>query len=451
MKTPAIALTDHLRALLAQGGLFTGQQLQAATGKSQPSISLALNKLGSEVCKLGAARSTRYALTQPILGLPAQQSLTWTTPDGHMQTFGDLCFLQNGQVYVRCRMDDGKGADWLSPPGQLPWFLQTLRPQGFLGRQLTRLRPDFPADPDAWRAEQVLYMAINHAGDPPGALNLGATVGRFVPETPSGVTDQAAHFDTLARTVSQTLPAASSAGGEQPKFVTEIDTPDGTHQHLIVKFSPPRGTPFGERWHDLLHLEHLALTVLAAHGVAVAPTRIVESSERTYLVSERFDRIGLEGKRHVVPASAVHDEFVKGTKLNWVATCEALAAQKRLGPADVATVASTYLFGQCIGNTDMHFGNLSFFVDDVTQPALAPTPVYDMLPMMWRPGVHGGEMDARPVQAQAQPAGYAALAAQVRTWASVYWERAASLPSLSPALRAASAENARLFQQNLTR
>jgi hypothetical protein len=43
---------------------LTAQQLQSATGKSQPSISLALGKLGSEVCKLGAARSTRYALTQ---------------------------------------------------------------------------------------------------------------------------------------------------------------------------------------------------------------------------------------------------------------------------------------------------------------------------------------------------------------------------------------------------
>jgi hypothetical protein len=446
MNTPAFALTDHLRTLLAQGGVFTAQQLQAATGKSQPSISLALAKLGPEVCKLGAARSTRYALTQNILGLPAQQPLTWTTPDGHMRAFGSLHFLQGGQVYVRTP----QGADWLSAPGQLPWFLQTLRPQGFLGRQLIRLRPDFPANTDTWRTEQVLYMAINHAGDPPGALHLGETTGRFVPEAPWAATDQAAHFDTLARAVTQTLPAASSAGGEQPKFLTEIDTRDGQHKHLIVKFSPPRGTPFGERWHDLLHLEHLALTVLAENGVAVASTTIVESNERTYLASERFDRIGLEGKRHVVPASAVHDEFIKGINRNWVATCEALAAQKRLNPTHVNTVASAYLFGQYIGNTDMHFGNLSFFVDDVMQPALVPTPVYDMLPMMWRPGVHGGELDVRPVQPQAQPAKYAALAVQVRSWAITYWERAAILPGLSPALRAASMENARLLKQGFT-
>jgi len=452
MNASAFALTDHLRALLAQGGLFTAQQLQAATGKSQPSISLALNKLGAEVCKLGAARSTRYALTQSILGLPAQQTLTWTTPDGRLQTFGDLCFLQSGQVYVRSQMGEkaGKGANWLSAPGQLPWFLQILRPQGFLGRQLTRLRPDFPADPDTWHTEQVLYMAVNHAGDPPGALHLGETKGHFVVETPWPLPDRAAHFDTLARAVTQTLPAASSAGGEQPKFLTEIDMPEGQHQHLIVKFSPPRGTPFGERWHDLLHLEHLALAVLADNGVTVARTHIVESSERTYLASERFDRVGLEGKRHVVAAAAVHDAFVAAPRQHWVATCAALAAQKRLTQAHVDTVASSYLFGQAIGNTDMHFGNLSFFVDDVLQPTLVPTPVYDMLPMLWRPGVHSGELDAGPVQPQIQPAGYADLAIQVRAWAITYWERAASLPALSPALRAASGENARRLQHGRT-
>lgn len=439
-------LLEHLRTLLAQGGTFTAQQLQAATGKSQPSISLALAKLAPEVCKLGAARSTRYALTHTILGLPAQQPLTWTTPDGQLQAFGSLHFLQSGQVYVRSR----QGADWLSAPGQLPWFLQTLRPQGFLGRQLTRLRPDFPADPEHWRTEQVLYMAANHAGDPPGALHLGDTMGRIVDEAPWAAPDQATHFDTLARAVTQTLPAASSAGGEQPKFLTEVDTPDGQHKHLIVKFSPPRGTPFGDRWHDLLHLEHLALTVLAENGVAAAPATLAESKERTYLVSERFDRMGMEGKRHVVPASAVHEAFVHAPRQHWVATCEALAAQKRLIPSHVNTVASTYLFGQYIGNTDMHFGNLSFFVDDVLQPALSPTPVYDMLPMMWRPGVYGGELDARPVQPPAPPAGHAALAATVRTWAIDYWERAASLPYLSPMLGAASAENARLIRQNLT-
>jgi hypothetical protein len=437
MKVSDIALTDLLRTLLAQGGVVTAQQLQKATGKSQPSISLALGRLGDEVCKLGAARSTRYALTHAILGLPAKQTLTWTTPAGLPQAFGELTFLHSGQLHVRTT----HGLDWLGAPGQLPWFLQTLRPQGFLGRQLTRLRPDFTSDPDMWSAEQVLYMAINHTNDPPGALHLGTPTRRWVPETPAALADRTAYFEAQARSIHETLPAASSAGGEQPKFTTELDGADGQHKHLIVKFSPPRGTPFGERWHDLLHLEHLALTVLADHGVAVATTHIIESTERTYLVSERFDRVGLEGKRHVVAAAAVHDEFVKAPRRHWVASCEALAAQGLLTPTDVKTVASIYLFGQAIGNTDMHFGNLSFFVEDVMKPALVPTPVYDMLPMLWRPSIHGGELSAATVQPQPQPAGYAAQAALARTWARDYWRRAASLTTLSHTLREASEIN----------
>lgn len=438
----ALNLADQLRALLAQGGLLSARQLQAATAMSQPSISLALARLESEVCKLGAARSTRYALTQPILGLPAQQTITFTTPDGTLKDWGRLSHLHSGQVHVR----SAQGEEWLALPGELPWFLQPLRPQGFLGRQLTRLRPDFPADPDHWTAQQVLYLAINHANDPPGALNLGERMGRLTNEAPVQMDARLAHYDGLARAITETLPAHSSAGGEQPKFITETALNPSLradqHRHFIVKFSPPRGTPFGERWHDLLNLEQLALAVLAEHGVAVAATRILESDQRTYLESQRFDRVGLEGKRHVVAAAAVHDAFVKAPRRHWVATCEALAVQKRLALADVKQVARIYLFGQFIGNTDMHFGNLSFFVDDFKNPAFIPTPVYDMLPMIWRPGVHGGELELSPVRPQPQPAGFEAEAVQARVWAAIFWQRASRLGTISKTLRDASAANA---------
>ena len=437
-----LTLADRLHALLAQGNLLSARQLQAATSMSQPSISLALARLGSDVCKLGAARSTRYALTQPILGLPAQQAITFTTPNGTLQTWGTLSYLRSGQVHVR----SVHGEDWLGLPGELPWFLQTLRPLGFLGRQLTRLRPDFPADPDHWTAEQVLYLAINHANDPPGALNLGERMGRLMNEAPVQMDARLAHYDRQASAVHETLPAHSSAGGEQPKFIAETpfdpSQPPSQHHHFIVKFSPPRGTPFGERWHDLLNLEHLALTVLAEHGVAVATTRILESDQRTYLESQRFDRVGVEGKRHVVAAAAVHDAFVKSPRRHWVATCEALAAQKRLAVAEMSLVASVYLFGQYIGNTDMHFGNLSFFVDDLKNPVFIPTPVYDMLPMIWRPGVHGGELEPSPVRPQPQPAGFDAEAAQARAWAATFWQRASQLGTISQTLRDASSVNA---------
>lgn len=446
MKVAHLPLPEQVAALLLSNGAMTVAQLRAATGKSQPSISLAISSLEGRVCKLGAARSTRYALTQPILGLPASQPITLTTEQGQLLDFGDLTFLQGQQTHVRA----APGTQWLTDKNKLPWFLEPLRPQGFLGRQLVRLAPHLPADPDAWNAEQVLYMAALHAGDPPGAFSLGPVMGRLISDAPSNHVDRATYYDAMARGISSTLPAASSAGGEQPKFVTEIASTATNSQHLIVKFSPPRGTPFGERWHDLLHLEHLAMTVLGAHGVAVATTRVIESKERTYLESERFDRIGIEGKRHVVAATSVHDEFVKTPRQNWVATCAALVAQKLLSLNDLQSVARQHFFGQYIGNTDMHFGNLSFFVDDVVKPHFTVAPAYDMLPMMWRPGVHSGELDASPVRPQYQLAGYAAEASAAREWAIDYWERATQLAPLSSALRQASSTNVKRLKGNFS-
>jgi hypothetical protein len=444
MNNVYLPLAEQVAALLLSNGATTVAQLRAATGKSQPSISLAISSLAVRVCRLGAARSTRYALTQPILGLPASQLITLTTEQGQLLEYGDLTFLHGQQTYVRAT----QGTQWLTDKNKLPWFLEPLRPQGFLGRQLVRLAPNLPADPDAWNAEQVLYMAVQHAGDPPGAFNLGPVMGRFFSEAPSTHVDRSAYYDVMARGIGSSMPAASSAGGEQPKFVTEIAGDAANHQHLIVKFSPPRGTPFGERWHDLLHLEHLALKVLREHGVPAASTRIVESKERTYLESERFDRIGMEGKRHVVAATSIHDEFVKTPRQNWVATCESLVAQKLLSPPDLQKVARQYFFGQYIGNTDMHFVNLSFFVSDVAKPNFTVALAYDMLPMMWRPGVHSGELDASPIRPQHQIAGYAAEALAAREWAIDYWERATKLEALSSELAEASSTNVTRLKSN---
>ena len=344
--------------------------------------------------------------------------------------------LRGDRVHVR----GPRNSEWLTK-GSLPWWLSPLRPQGFLGRQFARLRPDFASDPDQWTLAQTLYMAVNHLPDPPGAFAIGSQ--NPLDDVPISIGERDAAFDRMADAAADRLPAGSSAGGEQPKFTCRVrDDP------VIVKFSPPRGTPFGERWHDLLHLEHLAGETLREHGIAAARTQIVQTQRRTYLQSSRFDRLGTSradgraGKRHVVAASALHDAFVHAPRRHWVATCEALSAHHLLAHAHVGTVATTYLFGQYIGNTDMHFGNLSFFVDDVTQPIFLPTPVYDMLPMIWRPGIHGGELDAVPVKPQIQPAGFDAQAALARNWAIEYWGRAASLPTLSGVLRSASAINA---------
>ena len=455
----SLTLSDQLRAALLRGGFLTAAQLQAVTGKSQASISLALAKLGDEVCKLGAARSTRYALTQTILGLGARQPINLAGPSMDQGLFGALTYLKDDQVYTevyataaRHTVSGGKVLrdEWLTRAG-LPWWLSTLRPQGFLGRRFTKVRPDFAPDPDQWTLAQVLYVAANHFADPPGAFSIG-TYGDGVADSdrtrsPIPLALRGDAFDAMADTMVGGLPVGSSAGGEQPKFIALVEG-ESEGQRVIVKYSPPRGTPFGERWHDLLQLEHLANEVLRGQGIASAQTQLVHTARRTYLQSARFDRIGLAGKRHVVATSAVHDEFVKAPRRHWVATCQALAAQKLLASQHLNDVARTYLFGQFIANTDMHFGNLSFFVDDVTRPVLVPTPVYDMLPMKWRPSIHDGALDVTPVQAPMQLVGFEAQTEWAKACAIHYWERAAQLPDLSPELRAACVQSAQRLKTN---
>jgi DNA-binding transcriptional ArsR family regulator len=88
-------LQTALRQLLTQSPELTAAQLQEATGMSQPSISLALKAMrlgqpGGAVARLGAARSTRYALTHHIQGLPAHHNLVCDGPDGVPRHFGEL-------------------------------------------------------------------------------------------------------------------------------------------------------------------------------------------------------------------------------------------------------------------------------------------------------------------------------------------------------------------------
>jgi hypothetical protein len=441
MNLSKIDLLEAVAALLTRGEPLTAAQLAAATGKSQPSISGAIKALGERVHRMGAARSTRYALKKDILGLPALQLIGLTGTEGDSTTWGSLTHLHTDQTHTKAQ-----GGQWLTSKGRLPWFLTPLRPQGFLGRQYARARADFPANPDSWSLAQTLYIITQHAHNPPGAFELGQIdQRRMVDEVSAVIADRLTQYDATATHAGQTLPAGSSAGGEQPKFLSEYANAHGW-QHCIVKFTPPRGTPFGERWHALLTLEQLASRILAKHGIAAAQANLLHSTQRSYLESIRFDRIGTHGKQHVVAIAAVHDEFVKSSWTHWVTTSEALAKLGLITQQELKQIATIFAFGHDIGNTDMHSGNLSFFVDDVIQPKIRLAPVYDMLPMMWRPDPHQG-LSNSPVRKQFMPAGFAAEQTLARQWAIEFWERAAQL-DIGAELQAASLESAHRLTTN---
>jgi len=424
---------DHAIVLgvLSQKGLVSSQELQDATGKSQATVSRLLDELSSRVLVLGKARATRYGLPKSIRGYGAQHPVWWTDVEGRVQQIGTLSLLTGDTLYVE--------SDYVRAvtTGALPWFLAPLHVQGFLGRlHAQRLEQSgIGGNPEQWGLESILFSAL-HLHDASGAMTIGmpdahpddSLEGPF-----SHVLSQREHFgsafDRLAEAVAKTFPVGSSAGGEQPKFLAIIYLNDELPRHVLVKFTPPRDTPYGERWHDLLHAEALANETLAEHGVAVAKSFVVESETRTYLVSERFDRIGESGRRHVVSVGDIHKAFVADSYSNWAATCAALARQRRLSELDAERVAALLAFGRLIGNSDMHSGNLGLFVEleDLAKGRFTLAPVYDMLPMRWRPNqVLGEAPDYTPFDVE----GFAATGGAARP-AHDFWLRLAGSRKVS--------------------
>lgn len=421
---------NELRAALAARGLVTAAELTAALACSQPTLSRRLSVLGPEVLAVGRGRSTRYGLPQPLLGRSARQSLWWVDEGGTPQAWGELSLLQGDWLHLQA-----EGLD-ITTRGQLPWPLAPLAAQGFLGRLLAQrlAATGLDANPERWSLAQTLFAALS-LPDAPGAIVQGEPAHAALTVVPDGPA-QGPSLDTLADDVAASLPAGSAAGGEQPKFLAA--TPQGLP--LLVKFSPPRSTPFGERWHDLLHAECLAAQVLAAHGVPTATTAVVQSARRTYLLSERFDRVGVRGRRHVVPIGALHTAFVGGPYTHWAATAQALERQRRLPSGSGAQALALLHFGRLIGNSDMHAGNLSMVVE---RSGLARghgqlAPVYDMLPMRWRPDpVQGGAADYAPFEPDA-----AASAGPARQVAARFWQALEAEAPVSEALRRVAASMA---------
>ncbi|MEI6027090.1 MAG: HipA domain-containing protein [Betaproteobacteria bacterium] len=406
------ALESKLRQALAGLGVATAAQLQAALVRSQPTVSRLLAALGPDLVVLGQGRSTRYALAEPFSAMPARLPLHWVHTDGRIEPWGSVSVATGQRVHLKA-----PGLDLLTQ-GQLPWLLAPLRAEGFLGRMLAQrlALQGLDRQPERWSVAQQLFAACAQP-DAPGALVLGEPRTSALPPWHAP-----ADLDALAADVAATLPAGSSAGGEQAKFLAR--RADG--QAVLVKFSPPRGTPFGERWHDLLHAEALALRVLQAHGVSVAQSGVVQTPARTYLVSERFDRLRatggqrFEGRRHAVPLHAVHEAFVGGPRQHWAATAQALVRQRRLPAEAAAQVEALLRFGRLIGNSDMHFGNLSLLVEpgDAAAGRFTLAPVYDMLPMRWRPDIQAGTLDLWPFSPEPVDLQSAALPVAHAFWAA---------------------------------
>ena len=420
-----------LQALRRQGGVLSSAELQEQLGVSQPTVSRALAPLvqTGQVQKVGAARSQRYVLPRTVPGVGREVPVMRVNERGQASPFASLVPLQGGAIWV----DE---ADGLSQQhGGLPWFLDDMRPQGFMGRTFAHAHPELQlgSDPRHWNDDDVLRALALFGDDLPGNLVVGeAAFQRFhtLPQRASRAQSQA-DYPRMAEQAMQGTLSGSSAGGEQPKFCTRLGD-----RHVIVKFSPASDAPVDQRLRDLLVCEHLALSVLAQAGLPAAKTAIVSGGGRIFLEAERFDRTA-QGRIGMVSLMVYDNEYV-GEMDNWAATANRMLARGLLTAQDARTLRLLEAYGVLIANTDRHYGNISLILrdDDWT---LSPT--YDMLPMLYAP--MGGELVERDFAARPLQPTAATLPEweQARTLATAFWQAAASDQRVSEGFRAIASSN----------
>jgi hypothetical protein len=187
-------------------------------------------------------------------------------------------------------------------------------------------------------------------------------------------------------------------------------------------------TAVGRRWADLLAAEAHALAVLAEHGLATPGARVIDAGGRRFLEVARHDRVGAHGRRGVVSLEALHGALGEGAAADWSVAVEGLARAGLVDATGLDVVRRLHSFGELIGNSDMHFGNLGFWLDDARP--FRPTPAYDMLPMAWAPSVQGEvverEFAPRPPLPGVLPAWNEAAG-----WAEEFWRRVAADATVS--------------------
>jgi hypothetical protein len=442
--------------------------------------------LAPHIIRLGTTRGATYALRRPIRNLGDTFPLRRIDTTGRAHDWAELTALHGGW-----RLTWANSAQTPAWAGEIcglggfcegfPFFLTELRPQGFLGRAVGRTLPPslgLSPDPREWPTDDDTLVYLTAEGDDlPGDLLVGDAMLRRAQDRllnpPAALPEsaRATRYPELAATAASAGIAGSFVEGEQPKFLVTLSPGNAELQlgpspqvsaplpappsplpsphvsGLIPQPSPPRpplipvlvkftdrlSTPTGRRWADLLIAEAVAQSILHARGEALAAPRLVHAGDRLFLETPRYDRAGAHGRRGVISLRALHDAFPGPDAHLWTAAAAHLRARDLIDAAALRSIRLRHAFGRLIGNSDMHFGNLSLVVSnpaDAARGRFILAPVYDMLPMRWRPDVQSGALDWLPFTPDARD-----LASAARPVALQFWQRAHDLPAAPPGFR----------------
>lgn len=413
-------------------GTRASSELCEALGISPPTLMRRVRSAHDAVVRIGRARRTRYGLLRTVHALGASEwNLYRIEPTGMPHPVGRLVALVSDETA------------WL-PAGAvfagLPEELDDMKPQGFLGRSFAAHHRELGVPPRVidWTNDNILTALARRGEDAPGNLMLGdESLERWSAQQVSPL--DRGGYPRMAERALAGEPVGSSAGGEQPKFGAFVDG-----RHVLVKFAS-RSTDVGERWGDLLVLEHLALETLRDNSVPAVETRVIQAESFRFLEIERFDRVGVRGRRAVLSLSAAW----QAPHLRWSVCARQLHEARQLDERDAATLALYDAYGQLIGNTDRHHFNVLLFPQHDASTAQIEryhlAPAFDQLPMMFAPR-SGGAMITTPLNPGAPVAEVWGVWNDAVRMARQFWNRAANENRISEALRVAC----RASEQSLT-
>lgn len=414
-----MASVEQLLSLLGRQATVRAGELALQLGVSQPTLSRLIAAAGERVLRMGRGRATQYARTRVLPGLGTRLPLHRVDEAGQVRPQGVLHLLAAGRHWLEHAEGEAELFEGLPP------FAADMSPQGYVGRSFTLRHPelDLPARITDWSDDHRLVALARRGEDCVGDLILGEeSLNRFLAEEP-----RTAHRDSYPELAQASMAGqpGSSAGGEQPKFGTYAEG-----RHVLVKFAGSDDGAAARRWRDLLTCEHLALETVRTAGIAAASTRTLELGNYRFLEVERFDRVGVRGRRPLLSLGAIDDEYF-GHRDTWTRAARRLLEARHISEEDARHIRWLDTFGQLTGNTDRHFGNLSFFVVGPKQFRLAPA--YDMLPMVFAPV--GTSVIDRAFEPLPPTADTLEVWADAARHAVDYWTRLESEPALSAELR----------------
>jgi hypothetical protein len=426
----------RLRQALARGPT-AARDAAAQLDISQSSFSRLVEQCRDDVLIAGRGRSTRYMARRDILDLGSALPVYEIAEDGSSRRLAILHAVLPGGFYFESLVSDTEGGHF----DDLPYFLNDLRPSGFLGRLIAHRHAELnlPADIDLWTANHALSYIARHGWNLPGNVIVGEdafSMHLVQARSASDVVDAAARtarYPELAEQVMSWGVPGSSAAGEQPKFLLS-GTPGP--RGLLVKFSPIVADATSTRIADLLVAEHLALQHLRTSGQAAARTEIIHAGGRVFLEVGRFDRFPGGGRRGLISMASLDAHFA-GSSGGWGDAAAALHRRGIIDDSALSQVRWLSLFGRLIGNTDMHGGNVSFFTRGIRVSGLAPA--YDMSPAMYAPTQ--GHLRTPSFEVGVPQAADAPLWATARAAAEQVWAEISSDSRISAEFRAVASAN----------